>query len=151
MTFSASMALRSFPLKRQEAVMIFPCCWMSPASVNIDLESNICAATSLTPSLSNWELPIVKSGAWDWRRKCSLGNGIKLVLSFLISLLFWYPGNLSEAVVFDITWAMMWLISLNDGWAIFKFFWQILFNALFSTVKLACEYSIKLFRVKIAL
>jgi len=59
------------------------------------------------------------------------------VASFLMSLLLSHPWNRSVHVVFDITWATTWLMSLKEGWAILRFFWQILLSALFSIGKTA--------------
>jgi len=100
---SASIALMFLPRNRQEAVRTLPCVYRSPASLKRHRESNICAATCWTLSISNFASSGLISGAWLCIKKCRRGNGIRLVLSFLMSQLFWNPGKRKEAVVFDIT------------------------------------------------
>lgn len=71
-----------------------------------------------------------------------------LVASFLKSQLFMMPGNLRVVVMFDIPWAIRWLMSANDGFWILRFYWQILLRALFSMEKVAWEDSMRPAKVR---
>ena len=100
---STSLPDTDCPLNKTEPVKIFPNYGL--LSHIKDRGSNIIYVISCSLTCKYLAFALAIKGAYPYIIKCSLGNGIKFVHIFLMSELFWIPGNLIDAVEFDIPYA----------------------------------------------